>query len=192
MTHCRSGLMVAAVAAGSIGLFAIPAQAQDRDRDCGDFRSQPSAQRFFERQGPGDPHDLDRDNDGKACETLPGGNGNGRTRVGICHATGSRTNPYVFIRVSQRAVEAHRRHQGGRDIIGVESAAQCPKNRGGNNGGGNNGGGNNGQTPRGGVEAGAGGTAAPALPTLPAAGVVLGTALLGAGVMAARRRATAK
>lgn len=47
-------------------------------------------------------------------------------------------------------------------------------------------------TPRGGVQAGAGGMAGPASPALPAAGVVLGTALVGAGVMAARRRATAK
>ena len=46
-------------------------------------------------------------------------------------------------------------------------------------------------TPRGGVQAGAGGMADPASSALPAAGVVLGTALLGAGV-AARRRATAK
>ncbi len=47
-------------------------------------------------------------------------------------------------------------------------------------------------TPRGGVQAGAGGMAGPVSPALPAAGVVLGTALVGAGVMAARRRATAK
>ncbi len=53
--------------------------------------------------------------------------------------------------------------------------------------------GNNGRDkPRGGVEAGAGGMADPASPALPAAGALLGTALLGAGVMAARRRATAK
>ncbi len=46
-------------------------------------------------------------------------------------------------------------------------------------------------TPRGGVQAGAGGMADPFAPALPAAGVVLGTALLGAGVVAARRRSTA-
>jgi hypothetical protein len=48
--------------------------------------------------------------------------------VGICHVTGSEKNPYVFIRVSPNAVEAHRHHEhdGRRDIIGVSSAAACP------------------------------------------------------------------
>jgi hypothetical protein len=40
------------------------------DRDCGDFGSWREAQEFFERNGPGDPHGLDRDNDGIACESL--------------------------------------------------------------------------------------------------------------------------
>jgi len=40
------------------------------DKDCiGDFESQAQAQRFFERHDPNrDPHHLDRDRDGKACE----------------------------------------------------------------------------------------------------------------------------
>jgi micrococcal nuclease len=41
------------------------------DMDCSDFRSQREAQEFYEQNGPGDPHGLDRDNDGEACETLP-------------------------------------------------------------------------------------------------------------------------
>jgi micrococcal nuclease len=41
------------------------------DRDCSDFDTQPEAQRFFERAGPGDPHRLDGDGDGVACESLP-------------------------------------------------------------------------------------------------------------------------
>ncbi len=48
------------------------------------------------------------------------------------------------------------------------------------------------EPPRGGVEAGAGGMADPASPALPAAGALLGTALLGAGVIAARRRAESR
>ena len=40
------------------------------DRDCGDFNSWREAQDFYEQSGPGDPHGLDRDNDGIACETL--------------------------------------------------------------------------------------------------------------------------
>lgn len=42
------------------------------DRDCGDFSSQGQAQAFYEAAGgPAvDPHDLDRDNDGMACDSL--------------------------------------------------------------------------------------------------------------------------
>jgi len=43
------------------------------DRDCSDFDTQPEAQQFFERHQPGDPHNLDGDGDGQACESLPGG-----------------------------------------------------------------------------------------------------------------------
>jgi endonuclease YncB( thermonuclease family) len=46
---------------------------QVTDRDCSDFDTQPEAQRFFERAGPGDPHRLDGDGDGVACESLPDG-----------------------------------------------------------------------------------------------------------------------
>jgi len=44
------------------------------DRDCSDFDTQPEAQRFFERAGgpSQDPHRLDGDGDGIACESLPG------------------------------------------------------------------------------------------------------------------------
>ena len=38
------------------------------DRDCADFRSQREAQAFLLQAGPGDPHRLDRDGDGRACE----------------------------------------------------------------------------------------------------------------------------
>jgi LPXTG-motif cell wall-anchored protein len=48
-------------------------------------------------------------------------------KVGICHATGSATNPYVFIVVDKHAAEAHKNHQDGRDVIGVSSADKCPK-----------------------------------------------------------------
>jgi micrococcal nuclease len=43
------------------------------DRDCGDFSTHAEAQAFFEAAGgPGsDPHRLDGDHDGVACETLP-------------------------------------------------------------------------------------------------------------------------
>ena len=41
------------------------------DRDCSDFSTHAEAQDFFESEGYGDPHGLDRDGDGIACETLP-------------------------------------------------------------------------------------------------------------------------
>lgn len=41
------------------------------DRDCSDFPTQRAAQRFYERHKPGDPHRLDGDGDGEACESLP-------------------------------------------------------------------------------------------------------------------------
>jgi len=44
--------------------------ASEPDRDCRDFRTWQEAQNFFERAGPGDPHRLDGDRDGIACESL--------------------------------------------------------------------------------------------------------------------------
>lgn len=43
------------------------------DKDCGDFKTHAEAQEFFISQGgPGsDPHKLDSDHDGLACESLP-------------------------------------------------------------------------------------------------------------------------
>jgi endonuclease YncB( thermonuclease family) len=43
------------------------------DRDCSDFDTQAEAQAFFEAQGgpARDPHRLDSDGDGRACESLP-------------------------------------------------------------------------------------------------------------------------
>lgn len=48
-------------------------------------------------------------------------------KIGICHATGSKTNPYVYIVVDKHAAEAHKKHHDGRDVIGVSSADKCPK-----------------------------------------------------------------
>jgi len=41
------------------------------DKDCSDFKTHTEAQAFFEKAGPFDPHKLDHDNDGIACESLP-------------------------------------------------------------------------------------------------------------------------
>ena len=63
---------VACLAAASIaiGVAAQPASAF-RDRDCSDFKSHAQAQRFFEKHNPRrDPHRLDADDDGIACEDI--------------------------------------------------------------------------------------------------------------------------
>jgi endonuclease YncB( thermonuclease family) len=62
-----------ALALVSLGLgFSAPAPASAVvDRDCGDFASQAAAQHFFLDAGSGDPHRLDDDGDGVACESNP-------------------------------------------------------------------------------------------------------------------------
>jgi hypothetical protein len=50
----------------------FPGTAQAADRDCPDFPTQAAAQAAFDAV-PGDPERLDEDDDGIACETLPGG-----------------------------------------------------------------------------------------------------------------------
>jgi len=57
---------------GLAGLAPTPASAV-ADRDCGDFATQRAAQSFFlDHGGPdSDPHRLDADGDGVACETNP-------------------------------------------------------------------------------------------------------------------------
>ncbi|MDZ7787442.1 MAG: thermonuclease family protein [Halofilum sp. (in: g-proteobacteria)] len=43
----------------------------ENDRDCSHFSKRAEAQRFYERHKPGDPHRLDGNGDGAACESLP-------------------------------------------------------------------------------------------------------------------------
>jgi len=58
----------------ALGIFALhagfSASAAAADLDCSDFSTQEEAQGHLL---PGDPHGLDADNDGIACETLPSG-----------------------------------------------------------------------------------------------------------------------
>ena len=53
--------------------FSAPAGAASLDRDCGDFPSQAAAQNFFLANGgpQNDPHRLDDEGDGIACESNP-------------------------------------------------------------------------------------------------------------------------
>lgn len=64
-----------AAAAGALAIaapltLAGVSQAQE-DMDCKDFGSQQEAQSTFDQES-GDPHNLDADNDGKACEEWTG------------------------------------------------------------------------------------------------------------------------
>ncbi len=45
----------------------------EADKDCSDFSTQLQPQTFFRAQGgpASDPHNLDRNRDGKVCESLP-------------------------------------------------------------------------------------------------------------------------
>ena len=52
--------------------FGVPGTAGAADLDCSDFDTQAEAQASFDST-PGDPNDLDSDDDDVACETLPGG-----------------------------------------------------------------------------------------------------------------------
>jgi hypothetical protein len=63
------------------------------------------------------------------------GDGNGNGKVPVCHATGSDTNPYVLINVSEQGAEAHIREHGpgtdraerlGRADFIVTAGKKCP------------------------------------------------------------------
>ena len=93
---------VVALVAGLLAGFGSPAGAV-ADRDCGDFGTQAEAQRFYDRFGPSDPHRLDGDGDGRACDSLPcpcagssGGGGGGTTSGG---SSGTIRQPARVVRV---------------------------------------------------------------------------------------------
>jgi hypothetical protein len=58
-------------AVAALGVTAAPASAGDKD--CSDFPTQKAAQKFFKQHGgpSRDPHRLDADHDGIACESNP-------------------------------------------------------------------------------------------------------------------------
>jgi len=55
----------------ALAVTAAPASAGDKD--CSDFPTQAAAQKFFKKHGgpSRDPHRLDADHDGIACESNP-------------------------------------------------------------------------------------------------------------------------
>jgi len=69
----RHRLAVPLVGLSLVGAMATaPTAGAFIDRDCADFATHRQAQRFFNRHHPNrDPHRLDADHDGIACESLP-------------------------------------------------------------------------------------------------------------------------
>jgi len=68
----KRSIAALAIVLGAMSVVsAAPASASDRD--CSDFATQKAAQLFFLRHGGprSDPHRLDADHDGVACESLP-------------------------------------------------------------------------------------------------------------------------
>lgn len=64
----RLAVLVAAIATSAV-LALTPTAGAFTDKDCKDFDSRKQAQKFFKKHDPqDDPHNLDADNDGKACE----------------------------------------------------------------------------------------------------------------------------
>lgn len=74
--------LLLAIMASTLAGSVAPAQALV-DMDCADFATQAEAQAFFLAAGPGDPHRLDAEGDGLACESNP------------CPCTGSAPVPLV-------------------------------------------------------------------------------------------------
>jgi hypothetical protein len=65
--------MAAALVGLLVGILMAPGVTSAADRDCPDFATQRKAQFFFLNHGGPrrDPHRLDADNDGIACEANP-------------------------------------------------------------------------------------------------------------------------
>lgn len=64
----KLGGLVLALTAALVALSALPSTAAARDYDCADFANQAEAEEYLL---PGDPYNLDGDDDGIACEDLP-------------------------------------------------------------------------------------------------------------------------
>lgn len=66
----RKKFIAVSVAVAALAIPASPATAADKD--CSDFSSWRAAQKFYKKKGgpDRDPHRLDADSDGIACEEL--------------------------------------------------------------------------------------------------------------------------
>jgi competence protein ComEC len=64
--------IIGATVATLFALSGVSSTALAGDKDCSDFRTWRAAQKFYKRHGgpQRDPHRLDADDDGIACESL--------------------------------------------------------------------------------------------------------------------------
>jgi endonuclease YncB( thermonuclease family) len=128
----RLGVALVVICAIALGA-ASPASAQDRD--CSDFDTQAEAQDFFEQAGPGDPHGLDGDDDGVACETndCPCSDGGGGGGGGGEPGRDFQTIRSRVIRVIDgdtiviRPLEPTKRPRYRVRLIGIDSPERRPK-----------------------------------------------------------------
>ncbi len=86
----RTATVLAATALAALPLAGIASAAPAADLDCPDFPSQAAAQAAFDAT-PGDPNNLDADNDGKACENTDYGSSSGAATTSPLPATNERT-----------------------------------------------------------------------------------------------------
>jgi len=72
-SHRKLTTLRLAVALATLAIAVLPTSAVASDKDCADFATQRAAQIFFIKHGgpQRDPHRLDGDDDGVACEDNP-------------------------------------------------------------------------------------------------------------------------
>ncbi len=103
-----------------------PDETSVADRDCSDFDTQPEAQRFFEAHGgpERDPHNLDGDGNGVACESLPDGNDfSGRSDVSS-ESDVSNSEVGFWRRLARRAAREDLHVGGGLGLWGASMASR--------------------------------------------------------------------
>lgn len=106
-----------------VAIAAPTASAHRRDYDCADFANQAEAEEYLL---PGDPYNLDGDNDGIACEDLPcpcsnspggGGGGGGNAGAGAIPPAPPPKPPKLNKAVARSAAWAKARRFDARDRL---------------------------------------------------------------------------
>ncbi len=62
-----------------------------------------------------------------AVQAVPAAQTDGSEHVGICHATGTASEPYLYLAVPHAAADLDGHADHPEDIVGVRSAADCPQ-----------------------------------------------------------------